>query len=93
MKPEFNPPAPQSSPLLGSILIIYNTANDSRSVSGVLKHYLLMARAWIAQGEADCPEGDVPLLAWRTSRMPWRADVDLNWLVGVLAELETLRRR
>jgi glycosyltransferase involved in cell wall biosynthesis len=33
-----------------SILITYNTANDSRSVSGVLKHFLLMARAWIAAG-------------------------------------------
>lgn len=32
------------------ILITYNTANDSRSVSGVLKHFLLVARAWIAQG-------------------------------------------
>lgn len=50
-------------------------------------------RAWIAQAERDCPEGDVPILAWRCSRMRWRADVDLDWLVGVLAELESLRRR
>ncbi|MGZ8940116.1 MAG: glycosyltransferase family 4 protein [Limisphaerales bacterium] len=32
------------------ILISYNTANDSRSVSGVLKHFLLIGRAWVAQG-------------------------------------------
>ncbi len=33
-----------------SILITYNTANDSRSVSGVLKHLLLVGRGWIDQG-------------------------------------------
>jgi glycosyltransferase involved in cell wall biosynthesis len=32
------------------ILIVHNTLNDSTSVSGVLKHYALMANAWIAAG-------------------------------------------
>ncbi len=32
------------------ILIVHNSLNDSTSMSGVLKHYLLMARAWQAMG-------------------------------------------
>jgi len=32
------------------VLITYNTANDSRSVSGVLKHLLLVGRGWMDQG-------------------------------------------
>src|SRR5688572_5664766 len=35
---------------LKKILITYNTANDSRSVSGVLKHFLLVGRSWINEG-------------------------------------------
>jgi glycosyltransferase involved in cell wall biosynthesis len=34
------------------ILIVHNTLNDSRSVNGVLRHYVLMAKAWIADGHA-----------------------------------------
>jgi hypothetical protein len=32
------------------ILIVHNTLNDSRSVNGVLRHYVLMAKEWIAGG-------------------------------------------
>src|SRR5688572_1935313 len=32
------------------VLVTYNTANDSRSVSGVLKHLLLIGRSWINDG-------------------------------------------
>src|SRR5262245_30227441 len=32
------------------ILIVHNTLNDSRSVSGVLRHYGWMANEWIAAG-------------------------------------------
>jgi glycosyltransferase involved in cell wall biosynthesis len=32
------------------ILIVHNTLNDSRSVSGVLRHYAWMANEWIAAG-------------------------------------------
>jgi glycosyltransferase involved in cell wall biosynthesis len=32
------------------ILIVYNTVNDSFSISGVLRHYAYMAKAWIALG-------------------------------------------
>lgn len=32
------------------ILLIHNSLNDSRSVSGVLKHYALVAKEWIACG-------------------------------------------
>ena len=49
-------------------------------------------RAWIAQAQSDCPDGDEPLLFWRTSHMRWRADVDADWLVGLLAELDHLRQ-
>ncbi len=34
------------------ILLVHNTLNDSRSVNGVLRHYVLMARAWAAAGNA-----------------------------------------
>ena len=33
-----------------NILLVHNSLNDSTSVSGVLKHYALMAKEWIAQG-------------------------------------------
>jgi glycosyltransferase involved in cell wall biosynthesis len=33
-----------------NILIVHNTLNDSRSVNGVLRHYVLMAREWIRLG-------------------------------------------
>ena len=33
-----------------NILLTHNSLNDSVSVSGVLRHYSLMAREWIAQG-------------------------------------------
>jgi glycosyltransferase involved in cell wall biosynthesis len=36
--------------LLMNILIVHNTLNDSRSVNGVLRHYVLMAREWIRLG-------------------------------------------
>ncbi|XOV69624.1 MAG: glycosyltransferase family 4 protein [Verrucomicrobiota bacterium] len=32
------------------ILIVHNSLNDGTSMSGVLKHYLLMARAWSQRG-------------------------------------------
>ena len=32
------------------ILIVHNSFNDGTSMSGVLKHYLLMARAWVDAG-------------------------------------------
>lgn len=32
------------------ILIVYNTVNDSTSISGVLRHYAYMAKAWTALG-------------------------------------------
>ncbi|MCS1408337.1 MAG: N-acetyl-alpha-D-glucosaminyl L-malate synthase [Verrucomicrobia subdivision 3 bacterium] len=33
-----------------NILLVHNSLNDSTSVSGVLKHYALVAREWIARG-------------------------------------------
>lgn len=49
-------------------------------------------KEWIAQAEEDAPEGSTPIVAWRTSWMPWRADIDLEVLVRLLAELHYLRR-
>ena len=39
----------QNSRIL-KILIVHNSLNDGTSMSGVLKHYLLMARAWVDMG-------------------------------------------
>ena len=33
-----------------NILLVHNSLNDSTSVSGVLKHYTLVAKEWIARG-------------------------------------------
>ena len=33
-----------------NILLVHNSLNDSTSVSGVLKHYALVAKGWIEQG-------------------------------------------
>ena len=32
------------------ILVVHNSLNDGKSMSGVLRHYLLMAKAWSADG-------------------------------------------
>ena len=55
-------------------------------------HERVRIREWIAQAEGDCPDGCVPIVAWRQSRMPWRVDLDLETFVLLLAELHTLRR-
>lgn len=57
------------------------------------RHERVRLEDWIAQAESDAPDDCVPIVAWRRNRMSWRADVDLEWLVAALAELETLRRR
>lgn len=58
------------------VLIVYNTANDSRSVSGVLKHFLLMAKAWMADGWT------VDFLASRAGLAPVRKDLPQAGLVS-----------
>ncbi len=35
-----------------NILLVHNSLNDSTSVSGVLKHYALVAKEWIEQGHS-----------------------------------------
>jgi len=47
---------------------------------------------WIAQAQEEAPEGWVPLVAWRTSHMEWRGDIDLRLLAELLFELHTLRQ-
>lgn len=62
------------------ILLVHNSLNDSTSVSGVLKHYALVAKAWIAQGHetdflvatAGFPQvNDLCPLAGRVSSDRW----------------------
>jgi glycosyltransferase involved in cell wall biosynthesis len=44
------------------ILIVHNTLNDSRSINGVMRHYVLMAKAWIAAGHPT--DFAVPKVGW-----------------------------
>lgn len=46
---------------------------------------------WEHQVWNDCPEGRVPVIAYRRSHTHWRAVVPLNWLADTLAELAKLR--
>lgn len=40
--------------------------------------------AWTAQAEADCPEGSVPVLAYRRSREPWRVVLPLDHFLKLI---------
>jgi Holliday junction resolvase len=40
---------------------------------------------WLRQAEADCPEGDVPVLVFRQSRQPWRVVVPLEYWLNLVA--------
>lgn len=39
--------------------------------------------AWVAQAEADCPEGSIPLVVFRSSRQPWRVVIGLDHLMDL----------
>lgn len=53
--------------------------------------------AMVRQSERDAAAFDgpasVPVVAWRRNRQRWRADVPLEWLLRLLAELGDLRAR
>jgi hypothetical protein len=38
---------------------------------------------WIEQAEKDCPPHDIPVVIWRTSRNPWRVDLDLDEFIAL----------
>lgn len=40
--------------------------------------------AWVKQAEDDCPEGCVPLVAFRSSRQPWRVVIGLDDLLNLV---------
>lgn len=40
--------------------------------------------AWVEQAEADCPEGSIPLVAFRQSRQPWRVVIRLTDLLNIV---------
>lgn len=46
---------------------------------------------WIRQAEDEAPYECLPVVAWRTSRMRWRADLDLERLINLLAEVKHWR--
>lgn len=35
-------------------------------------------KEWIRQADEDCSPTDIPVVIWRTSRMPWRVDLELS---------------
>lgn len=57
----------------------------------VKRQETLRLPAWTRQAEAACPEGRVPIVAYRQSRQPWRASVPLQWLAETLALLNSYR--
>lgn len=40
--------------------------------------------SWVAQSEADCPDGSVPLVVFRQSREPWRVVLRLDHLLDLV---------
>jgi Holliday junction resolvase len=40
--------------------------------------------AWVEQAEGDCPDGCVPLVAFRRSREPWRVVIGLDHLLDLV---------
>jgi len=44
----------------------------------------LQLGVWIRQAESNAAQGTVPVIAWRHSRMPWRADLALSDLVAIV---------
>lgn len=44
--------------------------------------------AWWDQASSEAPKGTTPVVAFRRSRSPWLAIVDLEWLVAMLAQSE-----
>jgi Holliday junction resolvase len=41
-------------------------------------------RAWIEQANSDAPDGRTPIVAWRSSGMPWRVDIALSDFLDLL---------
>ncbi len=39
---------------------------------------------WSEQAEADCPNGDMPLVVWRRSRDDWRVTLPLDDFIELL---------
>jgi Holliday junction resolvase len=45
----------------------------------------LQLGVWVRQAEENAPQGTVPVIAWRHSHMPWRADLALADLVTIVS--------
>ena len=48
--------------------------------------------SWIGQAEDECRKTDIPVVAFRRSRSNWYGVLPLEDLVGLLAEVQELRR-
>lgn len=48
----------------------------------------LLIPAWCADHEASTPEGSIPVLAFRSNRMPWRVALKLDDLLTLIAPTE-----
>lgn len=44
----------------------------------VKRQETLKVSQWSRQATADCPEGQTPIVVYRTSREPWRVVIDLH---------------
>ena len=47
---------------------------------------------WIGQAEEDCRQTDMPVVAFRRSRSNWYGVLPLEDLIGLLVEVQELRR-
>lgn len=51
----------------------------------------LEIQRWTRQADAECPEGSVPVLCYRTNRQPWRSVLETVQLVQILHDRHALR--
>lgn len=62
---------------------------DPRLAVEVRRRERLLIPAWCAEHEASCPADVIPVLAWRSNRMPWRASLRLDDLLKLIDKEET----
>lgn len=72
------------TPNSGGLFIPGDIVGMPRLHLEVKRQERLSLPAWCAQAEAEAPEDTTPMVVYRSSRQPWRAVVDFDWLLGVI---------
>lgn len=57
---------------------------DPRLAIEVRRRERLLIPSWCNDHESACPDGVVPIVAWRANRMPWRVSLKLDDLLTLI---------